>query len=196
MSSENYEVEENLLPKIKEAVDIFLQVNDYNVREHYIFEDINYAYELCETLNKLFEDSLPEGYKFDLPTEEQWEYACRAGTTTALNNGKNLTSESGICNNLDEIAWYKGNCNDGCYHSVWQKKPNAWGIFDMLGNVWEWCRDFDDKVEGPNHDILAHYVVKGGSCSDEPSHCRSAYRRSAPAMREQGFCLALVPKEK
>ena len=153
------------------------------------------AKHLCDDLNTLFKDSLPEGYKFNLPTEEQWEYACRAGTTTALNNGKNLTSESGICNNLDEIAWYKGNCNDGCYHSVGQKKPNAWGIFDMLGNVWEWCRDFDDKVEGPNHDILAHYVVKGGSSSDEPSRCRSAYRSSSPTMHGNGFRLALVPVE-
>ncbi|MEO7415123.1 MAG: formylglycine-generating enzyme family protein [Opitutaceae bacterium] len=72
---------------------------------------------------------LPEGYVYSLPTEAQWEYACRAGTTEAH------------AGNLDEMAWYSRNA--GIHpHPVAQKQPNAWGIYDMHGNVWEWTADW------------------------------------------------------
>ena len=105
------------------------------------------AKEFCKKLNEIYADKLPAGYQFDLPTEAQWEYACRAGTTTALNNGKDLTSDWGECSNLNEVAWYTKN-SGGKTHEVGQKRANAWGLYDMHGNVWEWCRDWYGAYPG------------------------------------------------
>ncbi len=84
-----------------------------------------------------------DGYR--LPTEAEWQYACKAGTT-GYQYGE-----------LDEIAWYQGN-SEGMLHQVGQKLPNTWGLYDMLGNVWEWCWDlYDVKVYG------SYRVFRGGS---------------------------------
>jgi formylglycine-generating enzyme required for sulfatase activity len=154
-----------------------------------------------------YKSSLPKGYIFDLPTEAQWEYACRAGTTTDLNNGKNLTTEEGSCPNLDEVAWYKKNSDET--HPVGQKKPNAWGIYDMHGNVKEWCRDMycEDfyslrkeyidpyNIYGCSH--VSGRVFRGGSWFDDAGVCRSADRsyggKPWDCNRYLGFRLALVP---
>ncbi len=131
------------------------------------------------------------GLGFDLPTEAQWEYACRAGTTGGLNNGKELTPLS----NLYEVAWHSGKT-----HPVGEKKPNAWGLFDMHGNVWEWCRDWKDSYPGDITDPVGakwgrDRVMRGGShITFFPTHFRSAYRaRYVPGCRycDMGFRLAL-----
>ena len=154
--------------------------------DNYPVENVSWdkAKTFCEILNK-YRKSLPTGYRFDLPTELQWEYACRAGTNTDLNSGKKLTSNQNyICPNLDEVGWYAGNA-DNTSHEVGQKKPNAWGIYDMHGNVAEWCRD-DSEASYSNLDKKAipdMHAVRGGafwakSMSNPVDCCSSFYRIS------------------
>ncbi|GHH65310.1 hypothetical protein GCM10017673_09180 [Streptosporangium violaceochromogenes] len=113
------------------------------------------------------------GYR--LPSEAEWEYACRAGTS-GVRYGE-----------LDEIAWYRGN-SGGRVHDVATRAPNAWGLHDMIGNVWEWCWDvYDPGVYGP------YRVFRGGSWCDHPRGCRASCRRkSHPTFRidDLGFRLA------
>jgi formylglycine-generating enzyme required for sulfatase activity len=131
-------------------------------------------------LEKANRQGSPNG-RFRLPTEAQWEYACRAGTTTALNSGKNLTSTEGACPNLDEVGWYSQN-SDSKTHPVGQKKANAWGLHDMHGNVWEWCADWYEAYPqgaatdptGPNNG--SYRVFRGGSWYDIASRACCAYR--------------------
>ena len=122
---------------------------------------------------------------FDLPTEAQWEYACRAGTSTALNSGKNLTGTEN-CANMAEVGWYKGNASQT--QVVGQKRPNAWGLYDMHGNVAEWCLDWWQNNLGtaaqtdPKGGSSGSYrVVRGGCWSSYynagyAAACRSGYR--------------------
>ena len=141
---------------------------------------------------------LPDGYKYVLPTEAQWEYACRAGTTTALNSGKNLTSTT-ECPNMDEVGWYKYN-SDGKTHPVGQKRPNNWGLYDMHGNVWEWC---SDRYALDWNNMGTGFGIHGGAYADNADACRSACRRTARqdkndygqavAYSDWGFRVALVP---
>ena len=125
----------------------------------------------------------------ELPTEAQWEYACRAGTTTAIYTGELDIIESDNAPALERIAWYFGN-SDGSTHPVGKKKANAWGFHDMLGNVWEWCRDrygdyrkseFEDP-EGPSRG--SSRVIRGGGWFDYARSCRSANRYGGdPSLR-------------
>ena len=156
-------------------------------------------------LNEKYYKVVPRGYMFDLPTEAQWEYACRAGTTTALYNGKNLTIIDGFDSNLDEIAWYDKNSN-GTTHPVGLKKPNAWGIYDMLGNIYELTRDWsgdyssETKIDPLGVDFSSvnyRLVSRGGDYSSKAQECRSSCW-GAPILQNChgcGFRVAIVSTE-
>lgn len=117
------------------------------------------------------------GYR--LPTEAEWEYAARAGTQTAFYTGP-ITSVSGVDPVLSALGWYSG--NSGQTLPVGQKQPNAWGLYDMLGNVWEWCQDWFDSYpdeavlnpRGPNEGTKR--VYRGGGWGSQPGNLRAAVR--------------------
>lgn len=115
------------------------------------------------------------GSRFRLPTEAEWEYACRAGGS--LSWGSRVSGSR-----LDEFAWHSGN-SEGHTHPIKQKKPNALGLHDMHGNVWEWCADAyssefykESPVENPMNESGIYRIVRGGSWDYEPFALRCAYR--------------------
>ena len=133
-------------------------------------EGLREAYDL-ETWQCDFE---ADGYR--LPTEAEWEYAARAGTTTEYFFGDGPAR-------LKDYAWFKENCTRRP-RPVGSRKPNAWGLYDVYGNVWEWCHDFYGENyyrESPERDPQGpaegeNRVVRGGCWNSRPDECRSAYR--------------------
>lgn len=124
------------------------------------------TYYLIEEANeKVTVDLKANGFR--LPTEAEWQYACQAGTKS-IRYGE-----------LNDIAWFKNNSNDQP-HEVGQKQPNAWGLYDMLGNVWEWCSDvYDETVYG------SYRIFRGaGWCDQERSVMATTRRRSHPTKFE------------
>ena len=107
-----------------------------------------------------------------MPTEAEWEYACRAGTTTAYNTGASI---------IDNTGWYEAN-SDKKTHPVGQKPANAWGLYDMHGNVWEWCWDwYGNYSSGAQTDPVgassgSFRVFRGGSWFTSAQFARSALR--------------------
>lgn len=134
---------------------------------------------------------LPAGWQWSLPSEAQWEYACRAGTTTAY------------AGELERMAWYDGN-SGFTTHAVGTKAANAWSLQDMHGNVWEWCSDwYDTKLSGGSDPRGApsgsDRVHRGGSWFGSGQFCRSARRGGVvPGFRsiDFGFRVASVPVER
>ena len=151
------------------------------------------AVEFCKKLSDLPEEKAA-GRVYRLPTEAEWEYACRAGSKTAYSFGEGSKSPG-------DYAWFDGNSNNQT-HPVGEKKANALGLYDMHGNVWEWCSDWygeypkgavSDPV-GPREGSLR--VIRGGSWLFAAALCRSAYRYwDDPSLRliNIGFRVALSP---
>ena len=231
MGSEEYEFIMKEKDNIKgpnkpmEWVDYLLIVSGRKEEEYsyYVKKDKKYKNapkieSFLEKINTEFANQLPSGYKFDLPTEAQWKYACKAGT------GKDFVD-------IDEVAWYKGNNGNTkamdygdnnrdvlllcAAHDVGQKKPNAWGIYDMLGNVSEICKDYyadypTEAVTDPinlfkisfknngKSTVFDHPwgVARGGNYDSSASMCRSTTRYPEPPRNNIfgiGFRLVLVP---
>jgi formylglycine-generating enzyme required for sulfatase activity len=138
-------------------------------------------------------------YPYRLPTEAEWEYACRAGASTPFFNGeitKQLSWRFDPC--LDAIGWYCGN-SDNKTHPVMEKHPNAWGLFDMHGNVCEWCQERHKKYPMmPQRGVTLETgsVARGGSWQSESRNCRAASRLCfSPNFRSNfvGFRLVREP---
>jgi formylglycine-generating enzyme required for sulfatase activity len=144
------------------------------------------AVEFCRKLSQA------EGRTYRLPTEAQWEYACRAGAAEPYSGGK-----------LDEVAWHMDNSGEAP-HEVAGKKPNAWGLYDMHGNAAEWCRDLYQRDLGPAPagDPAGPAegnarVVRGGSWGHFARACRSAARASfnpAYPLERVGLRVIIEPK--
>lgn len=132
------------------------------------------CYLLDNNTEEIYFNQLTNGFR--LPTEAEWEYACKA-ETAGVRYGE-----------LDRIAWYKNNSNQST-HDVGQKQPNTWGLYDMLGNVWEWCSDlYDTNVYG------SYRIFRGGGwCDEERSVMATTRRRSHPSkfkIDDLGFRIA------
>ena len=122
---------------------------------------------------------------FELPTEAQWECACRAGTTRALNDPSANKGDGADCTdeNLAKIAWFAGNSAKET-HDVGLKAPNAWGLYDMCGNVSQWCLDLFDEYHGDVSDPAGPtpdkrrcgHMLRGGYWSMSAAGCRSSAR--------------------
>jgi formylglycine-generating enzyme required for sulfatase activity len=142
------------------------------------------AMEFCRNLSELPEER-QAGRVYRLPTEAEWEYACRAGTNTKYSFGDDESR-------LAEYAWYQDNSN-GQPHFVGKKKPNAWGLFDMHGNVWEWCSNCyseykgDAKMDPRGPSGAPSRVIRGGGWFNTAGDCQSAHRLRAVTSFKLGF---------
>jgi len=148
----------------------------------------NVSWNDCQEFVDKLQKAVP-GQMFRLPTEAEWEYACKAGTTRDY------------AGDLDDMAWYSSNSGNRT-HPVGEMKPNAWGLYDMHGNVCEWCADWSgdypatavDDPRGPSSGLVR--VLRGGGWSSLANDCRVAYRNGSLSTYRGsgcGFRVAAVP---
>ena len=155
----------------------------------------------CRRLSALPAEK-PAGNLYRLPTEAEWEYACRAGTTSNYSFGDDRSV-------LGQYAWFHANSEKTTQPSIEysseSRKPNAWGLYDMHGNVWEWCQDWHGKyphgsVRDPTGPTSgSRRVLRGGSWGDSAEYCRSAFRgKDEPSSRRYviGFRVVLISSGK
>ena len=170
--------------------------------DHLPVEQVSWedAMAFCRRLTGMAREAgvMEEGWEFRLPTEAEWEYACRAekGRGKAFNDGSDCTMPEEKDPALDRLGWFDGN-SERKTHSVGEKAPNDWGLYDMHGNVWEWCLDHCDWVDGkgvvtntyvegiqdPWCASGAGRVLRGGGYWISAGGCRSASR----FVRDPGF---------
>ncbi len=140
------------------------------------------AVEFCRKLSQMPEEKAA-GRAYRLPSEAQWEYACRAESAGrySFSLGGNAIPRESDENELSDFGWFKGN-SGGIPHAVGGKRPSAWGLYDMQGNVWEWCQDWYDKdyyANSPADDPSgppwgSHRIHRGGSWNHPAGRCRCA----------------------
>jgi formylglycine-generating enzyme required for sulfatase activity len=156
------------------------------------FDASNYCATL--TLRERKARRLPAGYEYRLPTEAEWEYAGRAGSTNLFAFGDDASI-------ADQYAWTAENCDAGT-HPVGLKRPNAWGLYDVHGNVWEWCSDwFAPYPAAPLNDPLGpasskYKVFKGGGWNQDVEYARASSRfmmSPSNGIHFVGFRVALGP---
>lgn len=182
VSGKGYEISETVVTQLQwyRVMDTQPWSGTYYVREgdNYPAVCINWydARDFCRALSK------KDGKTYRLPTEDEWEYACSGGSITRFSFGDN---GSELCRH----AWYDGNTwreGDGYAHEVSQKLPNKFGLYDMHGNVWEWCSDWYDNKK-------TSIVLRGGSWRNHFSVCHTSYRHEGlPAQRNDNVGFRLV----
>ena len=162
----------------------------------------NEAMKFCEKLNEIVADALPEGYKVSLPTEAQWEFAARGGKHTKYYpySGSDI---------IDDVAWHSENSNVRT-QPVGLKFPNELGLYDMTGNVWEWCIDacewenkvitdtYRDGVVDPVSTKGELHIIRGGGWLSSPKNCRISNRLCCDTnfkIYNLGLRIVLVPKK-
>lgn len=198
--------------KIVTGLDYFKsgQEGDDNPATYFVYaEAAEWNYGVVAKLNSAF-----SGMSFNFPTEAQWEYACRAGEGAALYTGREITTDDkAFCANADEVAWFGdentgANGNTSGLRPVGQKQPNGWGLYDMLGNVCEYCLDLASSSAPAAYDVGAggaalldptgpatgaRRIVRGGNWWYRAKWCRSAYRSSqTPSSKGDTIGMRLV----
>jgi formylglycine-generating enzyme required for sulfatase activity len=162
--------------------------------------DWDQAAAFCEALSK------KTGQTVRLPTEAEWEYACRAGATTPFNTGETISADQANYDGHYTYGTGQKGINRRQTVAVGSFAPNAFGLYDMHGNLWEWCQDWYDGAyyknsptdDPPGPPSGQSHVMRGGSWADAPTSCRSAHRvREAPGVKGSyytGFRVVCEPK--
>jgi len=171
--------------------------------DHCPVENVSWE-EVQEFIRKLNEIEADIDTMYRLPTEAEWEYACRAGNPGKFNNSPpaDARDQPNDYDLLNQVGWYYNNANSTS-HPVAGKMPNALGLYDMHGNVWEWCQDWIGEyapgtAQDPKGSETAHdKIMRGGSWSHTPVFCRSAnrsWRRPLNKDQDIGFRLVRVAR--